>query len=95
MQNAEQFCYRRRAISNLKSDNPRGADYHFLGFAGGFQRGDAVHLWHTTLLARCSVLYLLARLAGKPCVMGTHIQFLRQESGQIFANENEQKSVRF
>lgn len=28
----------------------------------GFQRGT---LWHTTLLARCSVLYLLARLTGE------------------------------
>ena len=29
---------------------------------GGFQRGAMPPLWHTTLLARCSVLYLLARL---------------------------------
>ena len=33
---------------------------------GGFQRGGAMPpLWHTTLLARCSVLYLLARLTVK------------------------------
>ena len=31
----------------------------------GFQRGAWSPLWHTTLLARCSVLYLLARLTGK------------------------------
>ena len=28
---------------------------------GGFQKGVYAPLWHTTLLARCSVLYLLAR----------------------------------
>lgn len=32
---------------------------------GGFQRGAAAPPWHTTLLARCSVLYLLARLTGE------------------------------
>ena len=32
---------------------------------GGFQRGPVPPLWHTTLLARCSVLYLLARLTGE------------------------------
>ena len=35
------------------------------GKTGGFQRGPMPPLWHTTLLARCSVLYLLARLTGK------------------------------
>ena len=40
----------------------------FLSFAGGIQRGEAVSLWHTTLLVRCSVLYLMARLARK-CVL--------------------------
>ena len=32
---------------------------------GGFQRGAAAPPWHTTLLARCSVLYLLAWLTGE------------------------------
>ena len=32
---------------------------------GGFQRGAMPPLWHTTLLARCSVLYLLAWLTGE------------------------------
>ena len=32
---------------------------------GGFQRGATAPPWHTTLLARCSVLYLLARLTGE------------------------------
>ena len=32
---------------------------------GGFQRGPMPPLWHTTLLARCSVLYLPARLTGE------------------------------
>lgn len=31
----------------------------------GFPRGAAVPPWHTTLLARYSVLYLLARLTGE------------------------------
>lgn len=31
----------------------------------GFPKGNLPPLWHTTLLARCSVLYLLARLAGE------------------------------
>ena len=35
------------------------------GKTGGFQRGPMPPLWHTTLLARCSVLYLLARLTGE------------------------------
>ena len=32
---------------------------------GGFQRGATAPLWHTALLARYSVLYLLARLTGE------------------------------
>lgn len=35
------------------------------GKTGGFQRGPMPPLWHTTLLARCSVLYLPARLTGE------------------------------
>ena len=42
---------------------------------------------------RCSVLYLLSRLAGKMRVSHDgHTRFSRQESGQIFANGNEQKA---
>lgn len=44
---------------------------------GGFQRGAMPPLWHTTLLARCSVLYLLARLTG--------------ENGRGFVTGREQK----
>lgn len=42
---------------------------------------------------RCSVLYLLARLAGKMSVSHNgHARFAHQESGQVFANGSEQKS---
>ena len=34
----------------------------------GIPKGAAARLWHTTLLARYSVLYLLARLTGKAAV---------------------------
>lgn len=44
---------------------------------GGFQRGATAPPWHTTLLARCSVLYLLARLTG--------------ENGRGFVTGREQK----
>ena len=40
-------------------------------------------LWHTALLAKCSVLYLLSRLTGKMRVS--------QENGQVFADGDEQK----
>ena len=56
----------------------------------GFQR---VPLWHTTLLAKCSVLYLLSRLLGKMRVSpdgNTH--FARQENGQVFADGDGQKT---
>ena len=35
------------------------------GKTGGFQRGPMPPLWHTTLLARCSVLYALSALLRK------------------------------
>lgn len=42
---------------------------------------------------RCSVLYLLLRLTGKMRVSHDgHARFARQESGQVFANRNEQKA---
>ena len=42
---------------------------------------------------RCSVLYLLLRLTGKMRVSHDgHSRFIRQESGQVFANGNEQKA---
>lgn len=53
-------------------------------------------LWHTALLAKCSVLYLLSRLTGKMRVSpdgNTH--FARQENGQAFADGDEQKAGRF
>ena len=53
-------------------------------------------LWHTALLAKCSVLYLLSRLAGKMRVLPDgNTRFARQENGQVFANGNEQKTGRF
>ena len=66
--------------------------YHFRQ-SRGFPKGAKASLWHTTLLARCSVLYLLPRLTGKMRVSHDgHTRFARQESGQIFANGNEQKA---
>ena len=47
---------------------PAARNNSFSQFRRGNPKGDAVPLWHTTLLARCSVLYLLARLARK-CVL--------------------------
>ena len=56
------------------------------GFPKGFP------LWHTALLAKCSVLYLLSRLAGKMRVSPDgNTRFARQENGQVFANGDEQK----
>lgn len=52
--------------------------------------------WHTILLAKCSVLYLLSRLMGKMRVSpdGT-TRFARQENGKVFADGAWQKSGRF
>ena len=59
----------------------------------GFQRGS---LWHTTLLAKCSVLYLLSRLMGKMRVLPDgNARFARQKNGQVFADGNEQNTGRF
>lgn len=45
-------------------------------------------LWHTALLAKCSVLYLLSRLAGKMRVSPDgNTRFARQENGQVLADE--------
>jgi hypothetical protein len=45
---------------------------------------------------RCSVLYLLARLAGNMWVSPYgHTHFERQENGRDFANGNEQNPVCF
>lgn len=42
---------------------------------------------------RCSVLYLLLRLTGKMRVSHDgHTRFIRQESGQVFADGHEQKA---
>ena len=60
----------------------------------GFPKGTP--LWHTALLAKCSVLYLLSRLAGKMRVSPDgNAHFARQENGQVFANGDEQKPGRF
>ncbi|MBS5460029.1 MAG: hypothetical protein KHX60_14485 [Subdoligranulum variabile] len=59
----------------------------------GFQR---VPLWHTTLLAKCSVLYLLSRLPSKMRVSPDgNARFARQENGQVFADGDGQKAGRF
>ena len=48
----------------------------------GFPKGAS--LWHTALLAKCSVLYLLSRLAGKMRVSPDgNAHFARQENGQV------------
>ena len=53
------------------------------GKTGGFQRGPVPPLWHTTLLARCSVLYLPAWLTGEA---GRAMRFMscldRQKNGR-------------
>lgn len=55
-----------------------------------------VSLWHTTLHAKCSVLYLLSRLMGKVRVSPDgNAHFARQENGQVFADVYEQKPERF
>lgn len=64
--------------------------------SGGVSKGGYASLWHTTLLARCSVLYLPLRLAGKMRVPPYgHTLFIRQENGQVFVNWGEQKTGRF
>ena len=57
----------------------------------GFQRGAMPPLWHTTLLARCSVLYLLVRLPGKAGAVRFAPRFPRQENGRGFVTGREQK----
>lgn len=50
---------------------------------GGVPKGPMTPLWHTTLLARCSVLYLPARLTGET---GSAMRFMscldRQKNGR-------------
>lgn len=60
----------------------------------GFQRGRP---FGTRLCnAKCSVLYLLSRLAGKMRVSPDgNAHFARQENGQVFADRGEQKAGRF
>ena len=56
----------------------------------GFPQGTP--LWHTALLAKYNVLYLLSRLAGKMRVSPDgNARFARQENGQVFADGDEQK----
>ena len=66
----------------------RGCSRDFAGCTGfpirqGFPKG--MPLWHTALLAKCSVLYLLSRLAGKMRVSPDgNARFARQGNGQGF-----------
>ena len=72
-----------------------GCSRDFVGRTGfptkqGVSKGAS--LWHTALLAKCSVLYLLSRLTGKMRVSPDgNARFARQENGQVFANGDEQK----
>ena len=51
------------------------------------------HFGTQPLEQRCSVVYLLPRLTGKMRVShDRHTHFIRQQSGQVFANGNEQKA---
>ena len=59
---------------------------------GGFQRGAGPPLWHTALLARCSVLYLLARLTGEAGAVRFAPRFPRQENGRGFCDREGTKS---
>lgn len=55
---------------------------HRLPDKTGVSKGTS--LWHTALLAKCSVLYLLSRLAGKMRVStDRNAHFARQENGQV------------
>ena len=50
-------------------------------------------LWHTALLAKCSVLYLPSRSASKMRVSPDgNTRFARQENGQIFTDGDEKRS---
>ena len=60
---------------------------------GGFQRGAWPPLWHTTLLARCSVLYLLARLTGEAGCGAFAPRLHRQENGRGFCERERTKSL--
>lgn len=60
---------------------------------GGFQRGEFSPLWHTTLLARCSVLYLLARLTGEAGCVAFAPRLHWQENGQGFCERERTKSL--
>lgn len=69
---------------------PRFCGSHRLPDKTGVPKGAS--LWHTALLAKCSVLYLLSRLAGKMRVSPDgNTRFARQENGQVFADGDEQK----
>ena len=47
-------------------------------------KGGNVPIWHTALLAKCSVLYLLSRLAGKMRASSDgNTRFARQKNGQV------------
>ena len=53
-------------------------------------------LWHTALLAKCSVLYLLSRLAGKMRVSPDgNTRFVRQGNGQVFTDGDGKNLGRF
>ena len=57
----------------------------------GLQGGAVPPLWHTTLLARCFVSYLLVRLPGKAEAVRFAHRFPRQENARGFVTERDQK----
>ena len=61
----------------------------------GDSKGGSAPLWHTTLLARCSVLYLSARLAWQTGAVLYAPACHGRKMGGIFANGNEQKACPF
>ena len=64
-----------------------------VGRERGFPKGAAAPLWHTTLLARCSVLYLLARLTGEAGCVAFAPRLHRQENGRGFCERERTKSL--
>lgn len=64
-----------------------------VGRERGFPKGAAGPLCHTTLLARCSVLYLLARLTGEAGCVAFAPRLHRQENGRGFCERERTKSL--
>lgn len=59
----------------------------------GDSKGGRGPPWHTTLLARCSVLYLLARLTGEAGCGAFAPRLHRQENGRGFCERERTKTL--